>query len=331
MQVWWSKTKEHAYWRRADGSYTWNAPEAPSHLACYEKAAKESVKTAIDPSSLRGMCNKWKNELIEKHLRRGSINMDLACGRGGDFKKFKKRDARVIGIDASPLALVEAVRRADGLQLPVNLMCADLTQLKDNAPTLPCKSSTVTCMFALHYLVFNVAEAEALFRFVSASLEPGGVFLGIAPHITNDFSHTYGGDTIRAQFTSTTRYHVHVESNGVTLVDADEFSIDWSNLQRCASKYDLHLLESHRHEKMPFFRSFVFGAPERVQDALKQLLPANSNVQDKPGCFDPGKNGKRCAKRVFVDEDARSKKHRGNQQRRQGRVSNRSRHSERSS
>jgi len=145
----------------------------------------------------RRACNDGKRALIVRactlcaHAPPAELRvLDLACGCGGDLGKWAhaaralRAPCHVIGVDASPASVKEALRRAVQflpLGLRVTLAQASLavaapvwrgTSLAKQAPF-----DIISCMFALHYLVADRAETTALFSYIAALLRPGGVFI----------------------------------------------------------------------------------------------------------------------------------------------------------
>jgi mRNA (guanine-N7-)-methyltransferase len=113
--------------------------------------------------------------------------LDLACGRGGDIRKwFDAGVGFVKGIDLSPGEVAEARQRYEELRR--ERPAARTTCQFADTPALGLQEwkedrqyDVVTCMFALHY--FFVAE-KALHQFlhnVAANLKPGGFFVGTVP------------------------------------------------------------------------------------------------------------------------------------------------------
>ena len=117
--------------------------------------------------------NLWKRALIDAHVARGSLVLDLACGKGGDLSKFAHRHPRrLVGYDVSTLSLAEARRRASLLpSLPVELVVVDLTSRR--WPACARRFDAATCFFALHYLCGSAAAVRQWGAQLRERLRPG--------------------------------------------------------------------------------------------------------------------------------------------------------------
>lgn len=60
---------------------------------------------------MRRTHNQLKFEFLRDHVKRGSQVLDMGCGFGGDFHKWGRIGANVIGADPSEFSLQEARRR----------------------------------------------------------------------------------------------------------------------------------------------------------------------------------------------------------------------------
>lgn len=160
-------------------------PPPPLPADAYSAVARRSEdRDASETIMVRRACNVVKDALLRtavtiwKHVggADGVEIVDMACGRGGDFGKFKRiaRDARValckvVGADVAPGAVEEARRRWDamaGASTRGGVVVADLANdhaaraiheacLRDGLPEvdqpIPGEAHVVSCMFAMHY------------------------------------------------------------------------------------------------------------------------------------------------------------------------------------
>ena len=126
--------------------------------------------------------NKVKRHLITTFASGASSLLDIACGRGGDIHKWDSAKIQhVHGIDISPREIEEAKRRyADGTwkHVTCDFHVSSTLATKD---WFFKKYDVVSCMFALHYFCGSEHTLDHVLRNVSASLKPGGYFIGTVP------------------------------------------------------------------------------------------------------------------------------------------------------
>ena len=135
-------------------------------------------------AALKARHNAVKRALLSHFCAPLSSLLDIACGRGGDLRKWVDIGlARVRGYDVSEVELQEARRRLSALSPgPMKIDFVGTANLgasvwvDELAPY-----DAVSCMFALHYFWGSEDTAKTLLQFVHANLRPGGVFLGIVP------------------------------------------------------------------------------------------------------------------------------------------------------
>lgn len=203
------------------------AAAAPQGLVIDESDAYGDVayasqfedRNASHHLALRRTCNFLKEGLIRAAVavwsrvaRRDSVHvLDLACGRGGDFDKFRRaaRDAQVqlrklAGVEVSTGAfniatdrlnkVLASSRDLDSVQTEAHLFKVGLHtgntlyMLRNNCekkPTVeerflsPGTYHIASCMFALHYFFFNLDVVKDLMRSTSHLLHEGGIFIAI--------------------------------------------------------------------------------------------------------------------------------------------------------
>lgn len=108
--------------------------------------------------------------LEQMRLHRGQRVLDVGCGTGDDVRTIAKRvgpDGHVLGIDASPLVVAEATRRAQARGLPVAFRVGDALALE-----LP-DESVERCR-AERLLMHAHAEPAAIVAELTRVLRPGG-------------------------------------------------------------------------------------------------------------------------------------------------------------
>lgn len=97
---------------------------------------------------------------------KGDRILDLCCGQGVLIPPLLDAGAEVTGVDASP-RLIDAAKQRIGLRRGLRLLVADATA---PGPWTDGTHSGAACLMAVH----DVADAAALFRNLSAALQPGG-------------------------------------------------------------------------------------------------------------------------------------------------------------
>lgn len=135
--------------------------------------------------ALKKYHNDVKRALLQEFVTPGDTLLDLACGRGGDLRKWADAGvAHVIGIDISSKALEEAHRRYHTIKPPFSFETHHVLTLKDRPWT--CGDAhrpvdIITCMFALHYFFETENSARTFLRTVASNLKPGGKFVCVLP------------------------------------------------------------------------------------------------------------------------------------------------------
>ncbi|GMR53677.1 hypothetical protein PMAYCL1PPCAC_23872, partial [Pristionchus mayeri] len=147
---------------------------------------------------LRNLNNWMKSSLINdalKLLRDQRIDhpriLDIACGKGGDLRKWSSARAKsVVMADIAEVSIEQAkgryeeMRGREGSRLfPaqfITLDCCDNDLLPLIDPSfLPV--DLVSCQFAFHYSFVNQSSARQMLRNCVSSLREGGLFIGTLP------------------------------------------------------------------------------------------------------------------------------------------------------
>jgi SAM-dependent methyltransferase len=119
----------------------------------------------------------YLRRLLERHPVRQRRMLDLACGTGTVAIAMALQGWQVTGVDASPHMLEQARAKAEAigqehLDNRLRWMQADMRRFRVREPV-----SLVTCLYdSLNYMLSS-DDLQAVFRHVSAALEPGGLFL----------------------------------------------------------------------------------------------------------------------------------------------------------
>lgn len=133
--------------------------------------------------ALKKYHNAVKRTLLQMYATRADSLLDLCCGRGGDIQKWNAcKIKRVVGLDISHKEILEARSRYETLYKPYT-KCTFMEM--DASVYFPTQTyDVVSCMFCLHYFFASEESLHTLLRVVSASLTPGGTFIGITPRDT---------------------------------------------------------------------------------------------------------------------------------------------------
>lgn len=143
----------------------------------------KAMQAATAPrSQLQRFHNAVKRDLLVAHVPRGGALLDLACGRGGDLRKWAAGGLSYVrALDVSAESLREAGRRRAALcgsDTTVEFEHADLRSAWHDPRRW---YDAVSCMFALHYFFESEQTAQAVFETAARNLRPGGVFFGVVP------------------------------------------------------------------------------------------------------------------------------------------------------
>lgn len=129
---------------------------------------------------LKRFHNAVKRSLINSFAHGAYALLDLACGRGGDVRKWIDASVgTVTAVDLCPVSIEEAKRRALGLQHTTEYDFQVCTTLGSHVERFGDGFTCVTCMFALHYFFETEAMARSLLETVSVNLHEGGYFCGV--------------------------------------------------------------------------------------------------------------------------------------------------------
>ncbi|KAG8459146.1 hypothetical protein KFE25_002553 [Diacronema lutheri] len=136
---------------------------------------------------LRNMNNFIKSCLLNHYLRPNCSVLDIACGKGGDFSKFRAgRIGHYVGVDIARGSVVDAISRYNGngadlkpYPFTARFLSGDCfaTDLASHLPRA-LRFDVVSCQFAIHYAFESGARARQAMRNMAARLQPGGFLVG---------------------------------------------------------------------------------------------------------------------------------------------------------
>lgn len=118
---------------------------------------------------MRRTHNQLKQDFLTKNVRRGCRVLDMGCGFGGDFHKWNKIGANVIGADPSELSIQEARRRFPH----ASLLEGDIMKIPRGL-----RFDVICFNFSLQYCKSYMYDA--LDRCYEL-LTPGGSVIGVIP------------------------------------------------------------------------------------------------------------------------------------------------------
>lgn len=169
----------------ATGETRWPQPTVVSRA--YDALAECPPDTDPASRARRLAHNRWKRDLLTDVFRAGDRVLDVACGRGGDVRKFPGC-AAYVGVDVSPACVAEARRRAAGLPEPA---VATFHTCDATVEALPCGDGwvdVVSCQFALHYFAGSRADMDTVAGEIARVLKPGGRFVATFPDFERVFT-----------------------------------------------------------------------------------------------------------------------------------------------
>jgi len=124
---------------------------------------------------VRKLHNDAKRKLIQAHVHRGALVLDVGCGRGGDLHKWK--GCKLTGVDPDPEAIKEACKRSTecGYDSWTKFIVGDVT-------AAPHMQYDVICYnFSLQYAFKSLALLKSTLQNIALRLRLGGVLIGVVP------------------------------------------------------------------------------------------------------------------------------------------------------
>ncbi len=129
--------------------------------------------------------------------------VDIACGSGHYLCDLAGRGYETIGVDVNPAACRYAQGRAKDAQLPITILCQDMSHF-----TLPAPCDVAINFFdSLTYLP-SIEAIDAHFAAAAAAVRPGGLYIiefGVIDHFENHnveevWTETRRGITVTATY-----------------------------------------------------------------------------------------------------------------------------------
>ena len=138
----------------------------------YNKTAT-NIRHNDDIGNASKVHNWIKSLLINRFCSYDSTIIDIGCGRGGDVKKYKKSNVKlIVGIDLSDKSLVQMENRYKKESILFQLKCADACAVE-----FPSDVDAVVANFSFHYF-FDGREPDLIDK-IYKSLKKEGFFWGI--------------------------------------------------------------------------------------------------------------------------------------------------------
>jgi mRNA (guanine-N7-)-methyltransferase len=236
------------------------------------------VETGLDKRNdsrivhLRNFNNWVKSVLIKEHVNKLNYEkrnkelrvIDLACGRGGDIKKWKmSRNVNyVLFTDIAEISLNECERRYNEAKprFTATFKQMDLTtetigdKIKDDF-------DLISCQFMLHYSFESFQKANKFMENVSKSLTKGGYFIGtttdsfeIIKLFKESKTNTFGNDVYNIKYLSNENelstqpplFGAKIDFQLDGVVDCPEYLVHFPTLVKIAEKHNLKVLWKKR-------------------------------------------------------------------------------------
>jgi SAM-dependent methyltransferase len=126
---------------------------------------------------MRKMHNDAKRRLIHNNVLRGSMVLDVGCGRGGDLHKWKDKECTLYGVDPDAESIFEAKRRAHecGYESWSKFSVGDI----HTAPMLP--FDVICYNFSFQYLFKSIEFLRSSLVEIANRLRIGGKLIGVVP------------------------------------------------------------------------------------------------------------------------------------------------------
>ncbi len=149
-------------------------------------------------TQLQKFNNAIKRILLSLYLPRGGMKvLDVAGGKGGDFRKFQDlKVGHLVHADIADVSVQHARERyaQDGWNCPIEFIVVDCfgERFVDRLDTA-LWFDLVTCQFALHYAFESEARLRMGLQNISSKLKPGGYFCGTVPNVERLLKLVQGG------------------------------------------------------------------------------------------------------------------------------------------
>ena len=162
--------------------------------------ASASIGNFYNKSAWITSHNFLKACIIEKFIPENAKIIDLGCGKGGDFKKLKRKHLKeYIGIDISRESIAIAKQRAIYGFFPCKLLIDDFTKLdwlkRDYF-------DVIMAQFSIHYAFTSEENAKKTIHAIAKSLKKNGVFLGTMPMHEEEKSYSLTTFSVSDKFST---------------------------------------------------------------------------------------------------------------------------------
>lgn len=250
----------------------------------YNEATKNKKQKKEQRSALQVFHNDVKKILITKFAFKSEQHLDLCCGRGGDISKFMYSEIeQIILIDISSISVKEARQRYENyykfLAKKTIFSFETFDLRKERKINI---SSSVSCMFALHYFFESLQIANQFLKNISNSLSKDGIFFGCVPDgkeilklLKNEkkFKNTIA--TIEAKFTTKECFGSEItfqlQNSILEEIKSKEYLVFENVLLKIASKVGL----------VGLFDYDLDGLVEKNNKLFKHFIPPKHLTKDE--------------------------------------------------
>jgi len=247
--------------------------------------------------NLRCLNNFVKSTLIQEVCLKGDRVMDLACGKGGDLKKFAIAEiGYYCGIDIA----LESVRRdaiqrynRGNYQFPATFIAGDafVHDLEDVlGEQVKGLFDIVSCQFAIHYSFSTETRARKAFENISKALRPGGHFVGttvdsnvLVKNLRETDGLQFGNEVIEVTFDEKhsdkkflppgfgIEYSFTLED---AVTDCRESLVPFMTFKKLAEEYDLEIIRwTNFHEYVhELLKTPKEGKSKRIHELWLHLM-----------------------------------------------------------
>ncbi|CAI2302256.1 unnamed protein product [Caenorhabditis sp. 36 PRJEB53466] len=233
---------------------------------------------------MRNMNNWIKSQLIDDAKRRleesnvGRLRvLDLACGKGGDLRKWAIAGAKtVVMADVADVSIEQAKERYSQMRqnniFGAQFIVADCT--KDNLEErIENKDpfDLVSCQFAMHYSFVDEPSARTFLKNAVGMLKPGGLFIGTLPDadrivwaVRNGTDGKFANDVCKITYEN-----VEELKNGQTPLFGAKFHFSLDEQVNCPEFLAHFPLVKHLLEELDMELLYVKNFAEAIPDFLQ--------------------------------------------------------------
>ena len=234
-----------------------------------------SAREGGDAYPLKKYHNAIKSGLLKYFAKDKDSLLDMCCGRGGDIHKWIECNVgKVVGLDISPLEIVEAMRRYNEARKKrktrLEASFKHVTCLGTKVLSWNTKYDVVTCMFAIHYFFVSEESIKIFFKNVASALKPGGHFIATFPsgkkvlqtlnqketfsspmlYLRKHWKGTSPKEPFGQAFECAISDTVTKAENSKEVVGSHEYLVFFNVIQALAKEVNLHLEASYFDEDL---------------------------------------------------------------------------------